>query len=182
MSDKVKFITVDYLKENTTINDNVDSNILVPYIYKSQDTHLQEVLGSTFYNRLKEGVVNSDLNADETALILTYIQPMVAEWTLYEVLPHLNYKFTNKSISKESSEWSTSSELSELKYLRGSIRDLAEFYSERLIKYLCDYETLFPEYQNPDDKENLRRNNKGYFNGVYIPKGGYYDKYHKKIV
>lgn len=182
--DRVNFIDTDYIKEYTTIQDNIDDDIIVPFILISQDTHLQQVLGTTFYDRLKQGVIDDDLNADERALILDYIQPMLAQWTFYEVMPHLNYKFTNKAVSKERSEYSDSSQLDEVKYLRNGIRDLAEFYTARLVRHLCDYSTNFPEYENPDSKENLKRSTRSYFSGVVIPKGGkkYYDKYHKREV
>ena len=49
-----KFISTVFLKENTTIEDNVDDTKLVPFIKISQDTHIGQVLGATFYNRLKE--------------------------------------------------------------------------------------------------------------------------------
>ena len=165
---KVKFISTDYLKENTTIEENVDDHKLVPFIYSAQDTHIQQVLGASFYNRLKEGVVNNNLNSDEEDLLRDYIQPALAQWSFYEVYPFLNFKATNKAISKESSEWSQASELEEIKYMRQSIRDLAEFYLKRLVKFLCDYTHLFPKYQNPDSKDNLPKNSKAYFNGVYL--------------
>ena len=182
MSDKVKFISTQLLKENTTIQDNVDDDILVPYIYMAQDINLQQVLGSSFYDRLKEGVVNNDLNADETKLIKDFIQPMIIQWSLYRILPHLMFKLTNKSVSKESSEWSQNSELNEMKYLRDDIRNDAEFLTKRLQEYLCDYYELFDKYKNPDDNENLRKSSTAYFNGVYIPKRSGYDRYHKKKI
>lgn len=168
--DKVKFIDIDFLKSNTTINENVDDNILVPFIYKAQDTHLQSVLGSSFYNHLKSAIVANSLTPEERALILDYIQNMVAEWTLYEVLPFINYKLTNKAISKERSEYSNNSELNELKYIRQTVRDLAEFYSKRLVNELNQNCNLYPEYNNPDRPENLRKNNSVYYSGIYIPK------------
>jgi hypothetical protein len=189
---RVNFVDTDYIKEYTTIQDNVDDDILVPFILISQDTHLQRALGTTFYDRLKQGVIDTNsvptgsnpLNANERALILDYVQPMIAQWTFYEALPHINYKFTNKAVSKERSEYSDSSQLDEVKYLRNGIRDLAEFYTARLIKHLCDYSSNFPEYENPDSKENLHKSNRAYFGGVVIPKRGKsdYDKYHKKYV
>jgi len=169
---KVKFISTIYLKENTTIEDNVDDNKLVPFIYASQDTHIQQSLGSTFYNRLKSGIVNNDLNTDEEDILRDYIQPCLAQWAFYEVYPFLNYKATNKAVSKENSEWSQASELDEIKYMRNSIRDLAEFYLKRLNTFLCDYSTLFPEYESPDSKENLNQNSKSYFSGVYTQRNG----------
>lgn len=169
---KVKFISTVYLKENTVIQDNVDDSTLVPFIYLSQDTNLQTALGTTLYNRLKEGVALNNLNTDEEDLLRDYIQPMVAQWTFYNVYPFLNYKSTNKAISKESSEFSNPAELDEIKYMRNSIRDLAEFYTKRLTVYLCDYANLFPEYFNPDPLENLPHNSKSYFSGVYTQKRG----------
>ena len=124
---KVKFISTVFLKENTVIQDNVDDSTLVPFIYLSQDTNLQTALGTTLYNRLKEGVALNNLNSNEEDLLRDYIQPMVAQWTFYNVYPFLNYKSTNKAISKESSEFSNPAELDEIKYMRNSIRDLAEF-------------------------------------------------------
>ena len=172
------FINVQYLKNSTTLQDNIDDDILVPFITKAQDTHLQQTLGTTFYIYLQNEIINGTVSGDDKVLIDTYIQPMLAEWVLYEVLPHINYKLTNKAVSTNNSEWSTSSELAELKYLRQSIRDLAEFYTKRLNVYLCDYSSLFPSYENPDDKENLRKSNKSYFSGLFVPKrrsDKYYD-------
>ena len=171
----VKFISVDYLKENTTIENNVDSSTLSPFIKKAQDTYLQQILGSSFYDHLSDAFVASSLTANEENLIRDYIQQMVAEWTLYLVLPHINYKLTNKAVSQQSSEFSEASTVEEIKYLRNSVRDLAEFYSERLTSYLCDNSSLFPEYNNPDSPENLPKNSRSYFSGIYIPNRYYGD-------
>jgi hypothetical protein len=167
---KVKFISVKYFKSNTTVQGNVDDDIILPFIYRAQDIDLQQVLGTTFYNRLKEAVINNDLNADEENLLRTYIQPMLVDYSLYYLIPHISYKFTNKAVSQQNSEFSNPSDLSDIKYIRQSVLDMAEFYKTRLVKYLCDYSNLFAEYNNPDDKENLSKSGKSYFNGLYIPK------------
>lgn len=169
---KVKFISTLYLKQNTTIEDNVDDNKLVPFIYSAQDTHIQQALGTNFYDRLKSGVTLNNLSTLEDDFLRDYVQPALAQWTFYEAYPFLNFKATNKAISKESSEFSQPSELDEIKYLRNAIRDLAEFYLKRLNSYLCDYGYLFPEYQNPDPYENLVANSKSYFSGVYLHRRG----------
>lgn len=178
---RVKFIDVDYVKRFTTLDDNADSDKIIPYIYVAQDVELQQILGSTFYDRLKEGVIADDLNADELALIQTYIQPMLVWWTLFYATPTLNFKLTNKAISQENSEYSNPSEKGIVDFLRHDFRNIAEFQTKRLVRYLCDYSNLFPEYENPDDKENLHKSNKAYFSGVVIPKkNNNWDKYHKR--
>ena len=160
------------MKQNTTIEDNVDDNKLVPFIYSAQDTHIQQVLGTNFYNRLKSGVTLNNLTTLETDFLTDYVQPCLAQWVYFEAYPFLNFKTTNKAVSKESSEFSQPSELDEIKYMRTAIRDLAEFYLRRIAAYLCDFGYLFPEYQNPDPYENLVANSKAYFSGVYLQRRG----------
>lgn len=168
----VKFIGTSYLKTHTTIQENVDDNILVPFIEKAQDLHIQQALGSSFYNHLKNAITGSTLTSAETTLIREYIQPALCEWTLYEVLPHIQYKLTNKSVSQQSSEFSQPSTLEDIKYLRNTVRDMAEFFLKRLNKQLCDYPNLYPAFLNPTTPENLARNGKSYFGGIHIPKRG----------
>jgi hypothetical protein len=170
MSTQVKFIDTTYVKAVTTIEKNVDDTKITPFIIAAQDTHIQQALGTTMYNRLKQGVINNDLNNDELTLLREYIKPALAQFTYYEVYPFLAIKSTNKGASKERSEYADPAELSELKYMRNAIRDLAEFYLRRLTKHLCDFRHLYPQFNNPDAKENVKSNSKAYFSGMYMQK------------
>lgn len=168
MGNIVQFISVDYVKQHTAIEENVDSSKLSPFIIKVQDTHLQQILGSFFYEHLMNAVATSTLTTDEENLIKNYIQRLIAEWVFYEAFPFLNYKATNKAISKQNSDNSIPSELNEIKFMRSAIRDLAEFYNERLQKELINNGEKYPQYQNPTVPENLTKSHKSYFNGVYL--------------
>ncbi len=183
MSTIVKFIDADYIKNNSVMEYNVDDSKLSPIVIKVQTVYLQQMIGSSFLNHLYNAFSTSAMTSDERSLVIDYIQPYVSEYSIYEVLPFLNYNLTNKSISKKSSEFSQPSDLNEVKYLRSNIKDMAEFYGERLAKFLCDNSTKFPQYTNPTTPENLIRNSKSFFSGIYIPKGGGkddYDRYYKK--
>ncbi len=185
---KVKFISVQFLRDQTPIEDNVDADKLTPWIYKAQDTKLQQALGTTFYDRLKQGTIDTiegganPLNALELALIKDYIKQMLVEWTFYLCMPHLNYKMTNKAVSQENAQFSNPSALDEIKYLRANQKNLAEFYTKRLIEYLCDHTEDFPEYNNPADKENLHKSKRAYSSGIAMPKGNKrsYSKFYKR--
>ena len=166
---KVYFISITYLRENTPIEDNVDDDKIAPFIVQAQDTYLQEGIGETFYDRLKEGVQNNNLNNNESTFLRNYVQPMVAQYAFYLMFPFLNFKATNKAISKEGSEFSTPAELGEIQYLRNNILDLAEFYKRRMIKWLLDHPGVFPQYDHPDALDNMPKSPQSYFNGIYIP-------------
>jgi hypothetical protein len=167
----VYFISTTYLREQTPIEDNVDDTKLTPYIIQAQDTFLQEGIGETFYDALKDGVENNTLNADEQKFMRNYVQPQVAQYAFYLAMPFIAFKATNKSVSKESSEFSAPVELSELKFLRNNVLDIAEFYKRRMIKYLLDHPSMFPAYNNPNSKDNMPKSVQSYFGGLYIPYG-----------
>lgn len=169
MAIKTQFIDTEYLKENSLIEFNVDDAKLNPLIFKAQDMHLAPVLGSDFYNHLQEAAYNTTLNSDEEALIRDYIQQMVAEWTAYISVNQITNKLTNKSASIESSQYSVAVDRANRTDLKNELRDAAEFYTQRLVQYLCDHSELFSLYINPTAKENLHRNSTAYFCGIYLP-------------
>ena len=76
----VYFISTTYLRDQTPIEENVDDTKITPWIVQAQDTFLQEGLGETFYDRLKDGVQNNNLNADEQSFMRNFVQPQVAQY------------------------------------------------------------------------------------------------------
>jgi hypothetical protein len=168
MANIVEFVSTKFIKEHTNIENNVDDSKIKPLIVKVQDTHLQQIIGSSFYEHLMDAVYNDTLTANELILLRNYIQRFVSEYVFFEVFPFLNYKSTNKGVSKESSEYSVPAELSEIKFMRSAIRDIAEFYGARLDKYLTDNSSLFPEYTNPTQPENLPKTGNIYQSGIYL--------------
>lgn len=180
---KAQFIDEDYLYDNTLIERNVDSHKINPMIFKAQDMHIAEALGSDFYNRLMIGTYHYlgvqepggptidpllALNADEEELLIDFIQPALAEWTHYMLVAQLRTKFTNKSASQEYSQYSNTAERQDIQDIKSELRDMAEFYTARLIKHLCLNSDLFPLYMNPSDKENLHASSNSYNSGVYF--------------
>lgn len=177
MSTIVKFVSANYIKENTIIEMNVDESKITPIIIKVQSLYLKQILGSSFYDHMNDATAvylgyetGTTLTTAELNLLRDYIKPYVAEYVVYEALPFLNFKATDKGISKESSEFSQPADLSEIKYLRSDVKDMAEFLGKRLAKYLCDHQQDFPEWQNPEHPENLPKNSKTYFNGIHLPR------------
>lgn len=164
------FCEVEYIKSNTTIEQNVDDSKILPFILKVQDTHLQQALGTVFYEHLKNGVQNDTLTTLERDFIANYVQKVVCEYTFYEAFPFVAIKMTDKGVVEQNSDNSTNADLGKIKYMRSGILDMAEFYLKRLNKYLCDYGNLFPQYYT-SEIQNVNINNKSYFSGIYLRRG-----------
>jgi len=165
----VMFIDAEYIKDNTPIEQNVDDSLINTQIRKAQRLYVENALGTTFYESLKEKMVANTLSTIEEELIRDYIQPMLNEYTLYCLIPIIGRKFTNKSVSEKNSEFSTPSVLEDLKYIRNGVLDEAEFFNERLVKYLIQNYELFPEYYN-SSCENLPASTQSYFSGIQMKK------------
>jgi len=168
----ILLVGTDRIKRFTPIQQNVEDNIIIPYIKKSQDTHIQDMLGTDLYNKILTEVENSTISGDYKELLDKYIIPCLTEWTFYEVLPFINFKMTNKSIVQGNSEFSSEVDLGDLKYLRSVARDMADFYSERLKGYLKQYPNKFPEYLTNSGYDKLKPTKRAnFFGGIYTGEG-----------
>ena len=166
MAQTALLVSEQRMKQWTQLDDNVRLNEITPHILQAQDIYLQNVLGTKLYDRLKAGVIADDLTADEGTLLNEYVGPTLMQYALYLMLPSIKYKIANQGILNGTSEETSPTTLDELKYLRQSTLDTAEFYSKRLTKYFMDNPNLFPEYQNPGTDGMMPDKRNPYFAGL----------------
>lgn len=165
--------TPQKVKTNSAIQDNVDDSLITPYIQKSQFTHIHQLLGTDLYEKILLDIEANSLSAPYKLLLDKYITPCLVEWTVYEVMPFISLKLTNKSITKGNSEYSEAGDLADLKYLRQTVRDLAAFYNQRVIDYLKANTALYPEYlQNATIGKLKPSHYPNLLGGLYIGNGG----------
>lgn len=149
MADTVLLVSEQRMKQWTALDNNIRIDVLTPSILNAQNVYTQQILGTRFYDRLREGVMNNDLTANESAFLKDYVGPALMQYALYLVLPSLKYKLVEKGIVSGTSEETAATTLDDMKYLRQSAMELAQFYDERMVDYLRDNPGMFPEYTNP---------------------------------
>jgi hypothetical protein len=140
------FISPDDLVKRTAINGNVDRDQMVQFIKIAQDLHIQALVGTALYNKLKSDVLASTLTGNYETLMTDYVQDVLVHYAMVEILPFLAYKVSNGGIFKKQSENSEGIDKSELEFLIQKERDTAEHYGRRLVSYLTFYGSLTPEY------------------------------------
>tara|TARA_R110000824_G_scaffold51729_7_gene144046 strand:+ start:172 stop:681 length:510 start_codon:yes stop_codon:yes gene_type:complete len=164
-TNKVLFLSVDYLRDNTVINGDVDSELLEPYILMAQNIHMEACLGTKIYKDLIDTI--AALSVNNKILMDDYIQPALLQWSLYESLPFINYRLTNKAISTKSSDNSDPVSLDELHYLREAVKNAAEYLSERITVHLKANTDIYPLYlTNGDSCDNILPNKTNYNSGI----------------
>ena len=148
MSLNILFISVETIKERTGLHNNVDEKLIKPEIKTCQDMYILPALGTNLYNRLQSGVQCGDLTCDEKTLLDDYIVDTLVNYVLSELPQGLSYQFYNKGLIRKSSDNTELPSMQDLIDIANRYKARAEYYKQRLIKYLLQNQTLFPDYLN----------------------------------
>jgi DNA integrity scanning protein DisA with diadenylate cyclase activity len=147
---KALFVSIDDMKRYSSISGNLDATKITPYVEQAQDIHIQSFLGTDLYNKLQSiiiaNTVEEPANLEYKILLEDYIKPSLVHWALVMYLPFGGVTIANGGIFKHSSENSEVLDKNEVDYLQEQERSTANYYSERLTRYICDNSTKFPEY------------------------------------
>jgi hypothetical protein len=167
----VLFISEDKLKDSTAINLNVDVNLLLPYVRQAQKLYVETKLGTDLNNKLKDlivaGTVGAVGNENYKTLLDDYIGDMLPNWALYHCIPFLRFKVENGNIYSKTSETGTALSTEEAQHLREEVRNTSEYYTERMIDYICNNNSLFPEY-NTNTGADVDPDRNAYYNGMNL--------------
>ena len=166
MAKQVLLVSEQRLKQWTQLDDNVRLNEITPHILQASDIYIKNLVGSKLYARLQAGIIANDLNADEELLLNDYVGKTLMQYALYMILPSIKYKVVNQGIVNGTSEETAPTTLEELRYLRGTVLDTAEFYATRLVEFFRDNPGMFPEYTNPGTDGMMPDKTDQYFSGL----------------
>ena len=79
------------------------------------------------------------------------------------------YKITNKGLQIQDSEQSSPASTSNINFLVEKEINKADWYRQRLIDYLCENSSSYPEYQNPDDGVDvIHPSDRNYRTSIYL--------------
>jgi len=141
-------ITTTGVKELGLIQANVRDSILEVVIRRAQDFMVRPILGTSFFERLKEGIVASDLDADETALLNDYIAPFIAACCDAKALNALTVELRAETAGKAKDEHIGPLTSAESARMFDDLSESINGYRDILIGYLKDNIELFPTYKN----------------------------------
>ena len=171
-----------YIKENSSVYNDVEPKSLTMHIYEAQNINLYELLKDgdlydaifdslTEYNEYRSGggtdSVEDWLESESKTYIYNLIlevQPMLMYWTLYRSMIDSRSKWTNKGDNTQSSEYSDKTELSYFYDKRKTFKDNAEYYDNRVINFLKDNSDDYTDYTT----DNCDVNSNTFSNALYL--------------
>lgn len=147
------FITREDLVRNSIIDGNTDYDKIVQFVSVAQQIDIQNLLGTDLYNKISADIISgagggAGLTGNYLTLVNEFVQPTLIWFAQMNYIPFAAYSITNKGILKGSSETAQNVDKNEVDYLVSKAREYANYYSTRLVDYLCSNSSLFPEYSS----------------------------------
>jgi hypothetical protein len=131
--------------------------------------YILPALGTSLYERLQDGVDCGNLNCNEKSLLDDYIVDCLINYVLSELPQGLSYQFYNKGLVRKSSENTELPSMQDMIDIANRYKARAEFYKQRLIKYLKQNQTLYPEYLNYGaGYDAIKPENDGYTASIWL--------------
>lgn len=152
MSLNVLLISDTMIKSRTSIHGNIDPKLLYPEIKVAQDMYIHPILGTALFNKMVDLVNTSGVttpgNEPYRTLLNEYIVDPLMYYVLAELPMSISYQFWNKGVIRKQGDSTELPTMSELIDISNKYRMRAEWYAERLTKYLKENadETTLTEY------------------------------------
>ena len=167
----VLFISEQKLKDSTAINLNVSTDLLLPYVRQAQKLYVETKLGTNLTQKLKDlitlGTIGNVGNEAYKTLVDDYIGDMLPNWAFYHAVPFLRFKIENGNIYSKTSETGNALSTEEAQHLREEVRNTAEYYTERMIDYVRNNTSSFPEYST-NSGADVSPDSNAYYNGMNL--------------
>lgn len=154
MSKNVLFISVEMLKERTGIHSNIDPKLLYPEIKTAQDMYIHPILGTALFDKLIDDInVSGTTTGNYKTLLDNYIVDALMYYVMAGLPEAISFQFWNKGVIRKTGDNTELPSMIDLIDISNKYRMRAEWYAERLTKYLKQSlnSNLFPEYANPGD-------------------------------
>ena len=165
-----QLLDTDYLFKRSMIDDSVDTKLLITFIVTAQDKSIQSILGENLYNTIMDMVILGTITGYYNILLQNYIKPAHMWGTIYEALPFISFKLTNKSVTQKTNPGDSVANSSDINWLRNVVKSNSDFYNQRIREYIINNPSAFPEYFTTVGIERIAPRRSTYFSGMYLPK------------
>ena len=144
---KALLITRKDVVSQTAINGNVDTDKFIQNIRYAQDAKLRPIIGDDLLAKLEADIIAGTLAGDYLALVNDQIKDYLTYSAASDYIALAAYSVDNGGINRYLPNNGTTADSNEIERLIAITENKAEFYGQRLIKYLDENKSKFPEYK-----------------------------------
>ena len=169
MTQDVLWITEDYVKDNSILNENVDWRLAQPILILVQDQYIHPILGTALFDEIADEIYAGSVSTNNQTLLDRYIRKVIMWYLMSELVPILKYKMRNKGVMTSNSENSQPASLEEIQKLQNDFKNKAEWYSEMCTKFLRENSSTYTNYfANTVNSDDLVPNGQNFTTTIYL--------------
>jgi hypothetical protein len=149
MNDYV-ILPIEQLKTMTSISDNIDVEMLEPYLFIAQQRYIRPLVGDALMD-----AITADQQSGGTAyqtLVQDYLWYALAYATWNDASIFMAYKTHKKGVVKQGGDNSENLNVEEMSIYTSRIRNNMTFYLDRAKDYLNDNKSVYPLYNSTDQR------------------------------
>ena len=151
------FINRDDFVRKTYIDGIVDSDKYLIFVEIAQDIEIHGYLCTDLYDKIFADIIAGTLTGDYLTLRDKYISPLLTYLSMSTYLTVADVNVSNGGIFKHSPDNAVQAENNRIAGLKGQYDRWVDYYTSRLLDYLCNKSSLFPEYST-NTEEDIRPN------------------------
>lgn len=148
----VLFISEDYIKSESTLDNNVSGKYLLTAIKMAQDVELRSIIGKCLLEAIQAKIFNKEIDEQENViykdLLDAYIQPFLLYQVLSEIIIPVSYKMSNFGLMQSSDEKDYAVDNKQINLVREYYLNKANVYKKRLQDYLCKHRSEYVELKS----------------------------------
>ena len=148
----VLFISEDYIKSESMLDDNTSGKFLLTAVKLAQDVELRSIIGKCLLEKLQQMIFEDEIdkieNMDYKDLLDVYIQPFLLYQVLSEIIIPASYKMANFGLMRSDDEKDYSVDNAQINLIRQYYTNKADVYKKRLQSYLCSNKDKYPELED----------------------------------
>lgn len=141
----VFFLSETRLK-NDLLHDNVSGEYIRPSMITAHTVYLKEAIGDSLYAKLEELVNSGTVSQPYKTLLDDYVIPYLEFLVMAELTMNVSFKVRNLGVVTTNDVNATQTSMENTKYFQNYYQSKAEFYENRLRKYLHMKKDDYPEY------------------------------------
>tara|TARA_Y100000361_G_scaffold30864_1_gene25715 strand:+ start:3054 stop:3623 length:570 start_codon:yes stop_codon:yes gene_type:complete len=163
----VLFISEEKIKNSTSLSGSVDMDFILPYIKTSQRMYIEPKLGTDLFEALQSKITAGTLSGTYQTLVDDYIMEALVHFSFYAALPFLRVRVSNNGVGIKTSENIQALTNEEYKDLRQEIINTAEFFLERMVRFIRHNTASLPEYSTSSGAD-LSPTKSAYYSGMNL--------------
>ena len=169
---KIFLINENTLKNETILNDNIGSEFIRPAIEASQDIYLQQIIGTELLDKLYSLISNKTIDDKSNSHYKTLLDDYITNYLKYKVLAEITvplaFKYRNAGVIQTNTDHANNSQMKDAVLVQSHYDLRANFYAERISRYLNTNSNLFPEYMSIRDNSDMKANPNAYQTNILL--------------